>query len=55
MAIQYESSQFNYLYDHAWMVQLHHILLSDCHLSGDQNEVFESLVLQSLLSTANFR
>ena len=32
MAVQYETSQFNYLYDHAWMVQLRHILLSDCHL-----------------------
>ena len=32
MAVQYETSQFNYLYDHAWIVQLRHILFSDCHL-----------------------
>ena len=38
-------SETSYLYAHAWMVQLRHVL------SGDQNEVFESLVdFQRLIS-----
>ena len=47
------SGTWSISFPHAWMVQLRHILFSDCHL--DQNEVFESAVLQSLISTANFR
>ena len=46
MAVQYETSQFNYLYiyDHAWIVQLYVIYCPQIvTLSGDQNEVFESL------------
>ena len=38
------------MYVHAWMIYLRHIRLLVC-----QTEVFEYLVLQSTLLTANFR
>ena len=43
------------MYNHTWMIQLRHYGSQIVTLSGDQNEVFESLVLHFLLLTANFR
>ena len=37
-------STWFYLYDHAWMFLLRHVLSELVTLSGDQNEVFESLL-----------
>ena len=54
LAVQYETSQFidsTFTFMHGWFIYGSQFVT----LSGDQNEVFESLVLHSLLLTANFR
>ena len=52
--VQYETSQFidsTCTSMHGWFIYGSQFVT----LSGDKNEVFECLVLQSLLLTANFR